>query len=78
LYAPLKGADAKFVLNDLKGIRLEQVEGKTHKLSQSTDLQITTKKGKTETVRLKPYQEHQNMEQNGRAVALFYVLDGHS
>lgn len=75
LYTPLQGADAAFVLKDVKGNSIEEVKGKTRNLPQSTDLQIVTERGKTETLRLKPYKEHQNMEQNGRAVALFYVID---
>ena len=74
LYAPLQGPDAKFVLIDRKGKDLEEVKGKTKEITPLM-YRIVTEKGITETVRLKPYREHENMEQNGRAVALFYVID---
>ena len=75
LYAPLRGPDAKLVLTDRRGKRLAEVKGKTEKLTPSMYYHIVTEKGITEIVKLKPYREHENMEQNGRAVALFYVVD---
>ena len=75
LYAPLRGPDARFVLTDRKGKKLAEVKGKTKELSPSMYYRIVTEKGITEIIKLKPYREHENMEQNGRAVALFYVID---
>jgi hypothetical protein len=75
LYAPLRGPDAKFVLTDGEGKKLAEVKGKTKELAPSSYYQIVTEKGITEIIKLKPYREHENMEQNGRAVALFYVID---
>ena len=76
LYAPpLGGPDAKFVLTDRKGKKLAEVKGKTKELTPSIYYRIVTEKGTTEIVKLRPYTEHENMEQNGRAVALFYVID---
>jgi hypothetical protein len=73
-YAPLRGPDAKFILKDKKGKKLAEVRGKAiEKISMNC--QIVTEKRVTEMIRLKPYRENENMEQNGRAVALFYVID---
>jgi hypothetical protein len=60
LYAEVRGPDAKFILRDRKGKKLAEVKGKLghHPFAR---------------IELKPYREHENMEQNGRAVALFYV-----
>ena len=75
LYAPpMRGPDAKFVLIDRKGQKLAEVKGKMKELTPSTYC-INTENGVTEIVKLKPYREHENMEQNGGAVALFYVID---
>ena len=75
LYAPLRGPDAKFVLTDRKGKKLAEVKGKTKELAPSMYYQIVTEKDITEIIKLKPYREHENMEQNGIAVAQFYVID---
>ena len=75
LYAPLRGPDAKFVLTDRKGEKLAEVKGNAKELTPSKYYRIVTEKGITEIIKLKPYREHENMEQNGRAVALFYVID---
>jgi hypothetical protein len=75
LYAPLRGPDAKFILTDRKGKKLAEVIGKTKEVTSSRYYNIVTEKGVTEIIKLKPYREHENMEQNGRAVALFYVID---
>jgi hypothetical protein len=75
LYTPLVGPDAKFVLTDRKGKKLAEVKGKTKELIPSTYYRISTEKGITEIIKLKPYREHENMEQNGVPVALFYVID---
>lgn len=78
LYAPPTGADAKLVLTDRRGNKLTTVKGRSIKGSSSTILHILTENGVTDTIKLKPYREHDNMEQNGRAVALFYVIDDES
>jgi len=74
LYAPLRGPDATFVLSDRKGKDLEEVKGKTKEITPLI-YRIVTEMGITEIVKLKPYREHEHMEQDGRAVALFYVID---
>lgn len=75
LYTPLRGPDAKFVLKDKKGKKLAEVKGRTKGSTRSTYYQIVTDKGITEIIQLRPYRAHENMEQNGRAVALFNVID---
>ena len=75
LYAPLRGPDAKFVIRDRKGKKLAEVKGKTQGPATSKYLPIVSDEGDTEIIELQPYREHANMEQNGRAVALFYVID---
>jgi hypothetical protein len=76
LYAPLRGPDATFVLTDRKGKRLAEVKGETKKpVDPSGYDRIVTENGVTEIIKLKPYREHENMEQNGIPVALFYVVD---
>jgi hypothetical protein len=74
-YTPLLGPDAKFVLTDKRGKKLAEVKSKTKELTVSKYCLVTTEKGITEIIELKPYREHENMEQNGRVVALFYVID---
>jgi len=59
LYAPLRGPDAKLILKDKRGKKLAEVRGNNATLLRG--------------IELVPYREHANMEQNGRAVALFYV-----
>ena len=52
------------------------MKGKTKKpLAPSGYDRIVTENGVTEIIKLKPYREHENMEQNGIPVALFYVID---
>jgi DNA-binding PadR family transcriptional regulator len=75
LYAPLRGPDAKFILRDRKGEKLAEVKGKMKGSAPSVYYYTLTEKGTTEIVRLRPYREHENMEQNGKVVALFYVVD---
>ncbi len=76
LYAPLlRGPDAKFVLTDKSGKKLAEVRGKMETTTSSEYYRIVTENGIAEIVELKPYRAHENMEQNGRAVALFYVKD---
>lgn len=74
-YAPLIGPDAKFVSTDRQGKELAVVKGKTKGSTQSTYARIVTENGATEIIKLKPYREHENMEQNGIPVALLYVAD---
>jgi len=78
LSAPPTGADAKLVLTDRRGKKLTTVKGRSIRGSSSTTLQILTENGVTDTIKLKPYREHDDMEHNGRAVALFYVIDDES
>jgi hypothetical protein len=73
--APLGGADATFSLTDATGKKLAEVKGRTKELTPSMYYRISTEKGITEIIKLKPYQEHENMEQNGIPVARFYVID---
>lgn len=73
-YAPLLGPDAAFVLTDREGEKLAEVKGESKELTSSI-YRIVTQKGITEIIKLKPYRQNDNMEQNGRAVALFYVID---
>ena len=75
LYAPLWGPDAKFILRDRKGKKLAEVKGKVKTLPSSRYFGIVAENGMTELVRLRPYVEHENMEQFGIPVALFYVID---
>lgn len=76
LYSPLLGgSDAKLVVKDRAGKTLAEVKGKTKEINRFMYYQIVTEKGITDTIKLKPYMEHENMEQNGRAVALFSVID---
>lgn len=74
LYTPMPGPDAKFILKNRKGKTLAEVKGKAKELIPSSSYRIVTDKG-IDIIRLQPYEEHENMEQNGRAVALFYVID---
>jgi hypothetical protein len=78
LYAPPMGADATLVLKDRTGKKLKTVKGRTIKGSSLTTFQFLTENGMTDTIKLKPYREYDNMEQNGRAVALFFVIDNQS
>jgi uncharacterized protein YxjI len=75
LYAPLFGPDAKFELTDSKGKTLAEVKGKTKEVTPSI-YRIVTEEGTVEVIKLKPYREHENMEQDGIPVARFYVIDG--
>jgi hypothetical protein len=75
LYTPLFGPDSAFVLTDRKGNKLEEIKGKMMELVPPTYYSILTEKGITEIIKLKPYRENESMEQSGRAVALFYVID---
>jgi hypothetical protein len=78
---------AKFTLRDLNGKKLATVvgmaQGSSRYLStapRSHDLtvpayDVVVINGVTEVIKDRPYQEHENMVQNGRIVALFYVVD---
>ena len=68
LYTPLRGPEAKFVLKDRKGKHLNEVKAKWNGGSVVVN-------GITESFELVPYREHEKLEQNGRAVALFYITD---
>jgi hypothetical protein len=78
---------AKFTLRDKTGKKLTTVTGKTK--GNPIYLKTTPKgpdptgsayelvviNGLTEIMECRPYREHENMVQNGRIVALFYVID---
>jgi hypothetical protein len=80
-------SQAKFTVRDKTGKKLATVTGKTKgnpvhlkATSQSPDpkspsYQIVVVNGVTEVLENKPYREHESMMQNGKIVALFYVID---
>jgi hypothetical protein len=80
-------SQAKFTLRDKTGKKLATVHGKTKggpiylkTTPQGSDpgspgYQLVVINGVTEIMECRPYRAHQNMEQNGRIVALFYVVD---
>jgi hypothetical protein len=88
-YTKLPGSsDAKFILKDREGKKLAEINGKVKNLyplylkscPQRFDpgcpaYEVVAVNGITEIIKPKPYREHENMEQNGRIVALFYVID---
>ena len=74
-YTRLLGPDAKFILIDRKWRKLAEVQGKLKNLPSPHCYEIVEENGTTETVKLRPYAENQNMEQFGHIVALFYVID---
>jgi hypothetical protein len=82
------GSDAKFILRDRKGKKLAEIDGKEKGsyplyLKSCPDrfdpgcpgYEVIVVNGITEIIKNRPYREHENMEQNGRIVALFYVID---
>jgi hypothetical protein len=76
LYTPSHGNDdVSFILKDLKGRELSRVRGTTESGASLYQL-VHTAKGTNELIELRPYRPHENMEQGGRAVALFYVDEG--
>jgi hypothetical protein len=77
LYTPTSHGndDVSFILKDLKGRELSRVRGTTESGASHYHL-VHTDKGTNEIIELRPYRPHENMEQNGRAVALFYVDQG--
>jgi hypothetical protein len=80
-------SQAKFTLRDKNGKKLATVTGKTKgnpvRLNttpqgpdpRSRSYQLVIINGVTEIIEDRPYREHENMVQNGRIVALFYVID---
>jgi hypothetical protein len=78
---------AIFTLRNKHGEKLTAVNGKTK--GNPIDLKTITQepnpgdlgyqlvviKGVTEVIENRPYREHENMVENGRIVALFYVID---
>jgi len=76
LSTPVHGYDVSFILRDLKGRELSKVRGSTGGNEASLYYSVHTEKGTNELIELMPYRPHENMEQNGRAVALFYVDQG--
>jgi hypothetical protein len=76
-YTPSHGNDdVSFILRNLKGRELSRVRGSTGGSETSLYYSVHTEKGTNELIELMPYRPHENMEQNGRAVALFYVDQG--
>jgi hypothetical protein len=82
------GPDAIFILKDRNGKKLAKLNGKEKNhyplfLNSCPDrfdpgcpsYEVVVVNGITEIIRLRPYVAHENMEQNGRIVALFYVTD---
>ncbi len=69
-----RGLDAKFILKNQEGEKLVEVRGRVDRLALM-NFKFVSDNGIVDVVKLRPYREHENMEQNGRAVALFYVLD---
>ncbi len=77
LYTPLHGnKDASFIMRDMKGRELSKVRGTTGGTLGPRYFPVHTEKGTNELIELWPYRPHENMEQSGRAVAWFYVLEG--
>jgi hypothetical protein len=80
--------DAKFILKDRNGKKLAMINGNVKNryplylksCPQRFDhgcpgYEVVVVNGITEIIRPRPYAAHENMEQNGRIVALFYVID---
>jgi len=76
LYTPSHGNDVSFILKDLKGRELSRVRGSTMGSGASLYFNVHTDKGTDELIELRPYKSHETMEQSGRPVALFYVIEG--
>ena len=88
-YTALPGiSDAKFILQDRKGKKLAEIKGKVmnpyplylgscpNRLDPGCPgYEFVDVNGVIEIIKNRPYREHENMEQNGRIVALFYVID---
>jgi hypothetical protein len=75
-YTPSHGNDdVNFILKDLKGKELSRVRGTTESGGSLYHF-VHTDKGTNELIELRPYRQHEHMEQNGRALALFYVDQG--
>jgi hypothetical protein len=75
-HTAINGNNVSFILRDLKGRELSKVRGSTGGNEASLYYSVHTEKGTNELIELMPYRPHENMEQNGRAVALFYVDQG--
>jgi hypothetical protein len=74
-HTAINGNNVSFILRDLKGRELSRVRGTTGSGGSLYHL-VHTDKGTNEIIELIPYGVHENMEKNGRAVALFYVDQG--
>ena len=78
---------AKFTLRDKNGKKLTTVTGKTKgdpmylratpqaPAPRRPVYELVVINGVTEIMECRPYREHENMVQNGKIVALFYVVD---
>lgn len=83
----ITGTRANFTIRDRTGKKLARVSGKTKggPVSLKTiplgydprieGYQLVVINGVTEIIGDRPYREHEGMVQNGRIVALFYVID---
>jgi hypothetical protein len=74
------GPKAKFTVQDRNGKKVATATGRTYYSTPGSrpaypDYDVIITNGITEVVKLRPYKEHDNMVQNGRIVALFYVID---
>ena len=71
-YATVRGSDVKFVVRDRKGKKLAVVRGNSRPYPNDNIVVIN---GMTEALALVPCAGHQCYVQDGRVVALFYVVD---
>jgi hypothetical protein len=74
-HTAIHGDNVSFILKDLKGRELSRVRGTTGSGGSLYHL-VHTDKGTNEIIELIPYGVHENMKQNGQAVALFFVDQG--
>jgi hypothetical protein len=75
LYTPNHGNNASFIVKDLKGRELSKVKCRIVESGASFYFHVRTDMGTNDLIELRPYRPHENMEQNGRAVALFNVIE---
>jgi hypothetical protein len=75
LSVPIRGDDVSFILKDRRGKELLEIKGRALESGGSLYFHVLTDKGTKDLIELRPYRPHENMEQNGRAVALFSVID---
>jgi hypothetical protein len=81
-------SESKFTVRDKKGKKLTTLKGKEKESSIYVEAPpqrrhdasnpaygLVTINGVTEVIMYRPYREHENMVQDGKIVALFYVID---